>query len=554
MLASSQRTPPQRSYWDWATFAVLLATCVLLFASLPYAGTPGWDESGHGFAALRLAEPLRAFDLARFGHQLVADDFYPPIGRFGALLGILCGGDSFAAPRVVSIAAWVGAIGCGALIARRLADAPSAGFFAALLGSSCWLGNQHARTGFQEPWCALLLALLALAALAVQRRPTSGRVLLLGAAIALCVLCKYTYGILGAGAVLGAFACEVLARRWSALRFCLLLSGMALVFAWWFVLPLPAGTAMGALHRSSFWLYVTKAAELDGLYRSDLWIVWGLQMCVTPLALILQCGGCLLAALHAREFGPRLLFFFALAGTLAFLCYPYRIERFLLPTSFALFALGGWAAAWLVQRAPARLRAWAAPALLIVALATIGFGSRRLFFALRGDGLDEDGRARALATIRSWRKPIAFSGAPSCGPPGLAGVLDFAARELRPDKPFVWIGGSCTELPIALLRWRLQQASRARELPQWDLAERDHLWTDNGFDSASFRAWALQFEQVGTLDPPDPRDRPGPGRAFEARFVAWMSADPDFTAAAAIEVELSPGHVHRVTIYSRRER
>ena len=158
--------------------------------------------------------------------------------------------------------------------------------------------------------------------------------------------------------------------------------------------------------------------------------------------------------------------------------------------------------------------------------------------------------AAVAAGAATWTDPYAYRPTPATGPPGTAAVLDFAAAHFDANAPFAWIGGTGTELPLALIQWRLFQESGAPEAIFRELADIDHLMLDaelEAFDETAFRNWAAGFSQVGVLDPPDPKGRPRP---FEVRFAAWMKDHPGFSVRASETVAVG-GRPFVVTVYEK---
>lgn len=537
-------------FTDWATAAVLLAVPIALIASLPAAGTPGWDESGHVFAALRMTAALREHGVRAFGEELVRSDYYTPLGRACYVPALALLGSAWWVPRLVGVLAWAATVFLATRLARRLVPAeaaPHAALWTAAFGATCTLGANHARTAFLEPISAFACAGLAWSFVRCTERPTARRAALVGALAAFGVLVKPTYGLLGIAACAVACVVPYAYRRVRARadaggaelpRGRALAAGVAvfaLPFLWWFVVPWPGGAALAAEHRALFADYLTKAASLEGLPRSDLLLVFGLQAAWSLPAAALQGLGVLLVVRRLESRAWTLVAAIAVGGLLAFLVYPYRIERFLVPGLFALWCTGGALCAAGALRIGARARPYVVLATALLVGGTTGIGSEALWAAVRGAPVNPTQKERIAAALHAWREPYAHVPAPACGGAEIQRVLDAAARDLDGARPFGWIGGTCTEIPFTLVRWRLfQDRPRTADL-EWSPEPVDHLWSDPGWDEAAFRAWAARFEQVVVLDPPDPRDRPV--RRFEARFVEWMARAPEFALAAETRVE-----------------
>lgn len=554
------------------TCAVLAAVLVGLLASLPSAGTPGWDESGHAFAALRMHAAWREHGWRAFGAELVRSDFYTPLGRACFVPAFALLGTAWWVPRLVCVLAWSGTIALATSLARRLVDEgsrDSAALWTALFGASCTLGATHARTAFIEPLSAFAGAALAWLYLRFEEQPTSARAAALGTCAAFGVLVKPTYGLIAAGAcVLAWIVPRVLAAwkrahaapsdagaiepspraSWSAPA-TLALTALA-PFLWWFVWPWPGDAPLAAEHRALFVEYLTKAAALEGLTRTDLVLVFALQCCWSLPVALLQLAGLASGLWRLRSHAWCVTCALAAGGMLAFVVYPYRIERFLIPCLFALWCVGGAACALWLERLGARQRRWLPPLAALVLAGSADFGSLTLWSALRGLPENATQREAVLSALSAWHRPYAHVLAPACGAAEIQRALDLAAPRLDGSRRFGWIGGTCTEIPIALVRWRLQQErARASDL-DWSPESIDHLWSDPGWDESAFRAWAARFEQLVVLDPPDPKQRAA--RRFEARFVEWIRRDPDFECTARERIERAQRGELVWSLYERR--
>ncbi len=321
------------------------------------------------------------------------------------------------------------------------------------------------------------------------------------------------------------------------------------MLAWWYVLPLPAGFDVAAGHREYLVRFLTNNAEHASYGPGYLLVVWPLMACLSLLAFALQFGGLVAGLARWREPLPRATALLFLAGLGAFAAYPLRIDRFLLPFLPAAWMLG---AAWtvlLVERAGRRGAASAvAVRVALVAAAALSIGRGQLFLS-RLSGVARPWTPAVEAIVRErgerWSRPFAARPVPNAAPPGIAEVLELAVEHVAPAEPFLWIGGTRTELSLWLVEWRLWQASRERALlvRERDALKRDHFWSElahadgTPFDELDFRAFASAYPQVVVLDPPDPRGRPEP---FEERYAAWMASHPAFERAVAEQVELAP--------------
>lgn len=536
------------------TLAALLAGLVALLLGIRHSGTPGWDATGHAFAALRMAQSLRDFDLGRFFEQFHRSDFYPPVGRLGYVLAFLLDGNGFFAPRAINAVAWIASIGLATRIARHLVPreaADTAAFFTAILGLTAWVGIVYARCTYTEPWSALANCATILLYLRARRSGRRRDAALVGLALGLALLVKYTYGLQLAAAVGAAGLVELLRRenRARTLRGAAALAlGVLAVLLWWFVVPLPYGFPTGTAHRVAFQLYLTKAADLSTHGPRYVLVAWPVMSFLSLAACALQLGAFVWGALRWRSEAHRLCLFLGLIGPIAFVAYPFRIDRFLVPALPAGWALAGGLAALAIARCAPRARLAVGIALLALLLGTAGMGAESLY-RLAFPTLSEVLPEAARQNLAAWRFPYTFRRAPGAGPAGTEEVLDFAAAHLEASEPFAWIGGTGTEIPLALVQWTLFRVS-GEEAALWrEPGAQDHFWQDPGWDEAAFRAWASRFPQLVTLDPPDPRDRKG--RDFERAFVAWMRRNPDFEVRARESVVLDGSRSHAVTVYGR---
>jgi hypothetical protein len=412
-------------------------------------------------------------------------------------------------------------------------EAAAASFFTAVLGLTCWVGAVYARCTYTEPWSALANCA---AILLYLRARSSGRArdaALVGAALGLALLVKYTYGLQLAAAigVTGLVQLLVRERRAETIRGgSALLLGLAAVLAWWFLLPLPYGFPTGQAHAKAFGLYLTKAADLPTLGPEFVLVAWPLMSFLSFAAVLLQLAAFAWGAVRWRSEAHRLCLLLGVIGPIAFAAYPFRIDRFLIPALPAGWALAGGLAAAAIARFSPRLRLAAGAALLLLLVGTAGLGAERVL-RLAFPDLPAPIPAATAANLAAWRNPYAFRTAPGGGPEGTEAVLRFAVSHLDAREPFAWIGGTGTEIPLALVQWTLFAASGETAALWREPDAQDHFWQDPGWSEADFRAWAARFPQLVTLDPPDPRDRAG--REFERAFVAWMRAGPGLRGRGA---------------------
>lgn len=537
-----------------ATLAALLAGLVALLFGIAHSGTPGWDATGHAFAALRMAQALRDLDLHHFFELFHRADFYPPLGRLGYTLAFVYDGDGFYAPRAINAVAWIASIWLATRIARHLAprgEGDTAAFFTAVLGLTCWVGIVYSRCTYTEPWSALANCGTILLYLRARRSGRNLDAALVGVALGLALLVKYTYGLQLAAAIGVTGLAQLLqpeGRARTVRGGIFLVLGTLAVLLWWFAVPIPYGFSTGKEHWEAFRLYLAKAADLPTLGPEFVLVAWPVMSFISLAACALQIAAFAWGAARWKSEAHRLCLLLGLIGPIAFAAYPFRIDRFLIPALPAGWALAGALAEVGIARLMPRARLAAGAGLLAVLLGTAGLGAESLM-RLAFPDLPEPLPEQTQRNLDAWRSPYAFRRAPAAGPTGTEEVLDFAAAHLDPYEPFGWIGGTGTELPLALVQWTLFRVTGVEAALWREPDPQDHFWQDPGWDEAGFRAWASRFTQVVTLDPPDPRDRKG--RDFERQFVAWMRAHPDFEIAATQTVLMDGTRPHAVTAYRR---
>lgn len=546
---------------------VLVLAFVRLVAGLETAGTPGWDEAGHCFAALRLGVALRTFELGAFWTEFLRSDYYTPLGRLGMGLGFLFS-DAFAAPRIATLAAWFLTIGLAGLVARRVArdagvDADAAMFWTVLGGTCCYLGTDYSRAAYQEPWSALATVSSVLAYLRAREGGTRRWALLCGLLLGAGVLVKYTYALYVIGAVglsglwdifaprLGrsrpAFTVPEGARPVRLALWCAV--GLGAVLVWWFVLPFPGSREIGRAHWWSFIEYLRKAKDLPSTGPWTVLLYWPFKAAGSPVVFALHLAGIAWGFARWRSAGARLCALLAFVSALGYVVYPFRIDRFLLPNLFGAWVLAAVLVVHLQGRFAPRLRPVLGAALVgLVALTpTLGI---RAFLRLIPDVKDEAAEV-VVRQARTWSNPFRDRLAPAVGPVGMEAVLDVPGAQFHPAASFGWIGGTGTELPRTLIGWRMFQEHGDVRTLYLDWRPGDDLWSGPE-DPGEFRLWVRRFIQVGVLDPPDPKDR---ARPFEQKLVEWMAINPDFQEYSREEVELEvrPGETREftVTLYLR---
>ena len=510
-----------------------------LLAGIGSGGSPGSDECMHSISALRLFELVRLGDWVGFWREFHKPEFYTPLGRLGMGLGYL-GGLGFDAPRTATAGAWIFTVALCIPLTKRVAGGGQVGILAStlcvamMLGS--WLTVSYCRTAFLEAWSAAICLLALGAYLKARDKNSPAWSIACGLLLGMALLVKATYGLFVLGAVGLSGICDLLQRpegvRPAAIAGHVSL-GVLGPLGWWFILPLPMGLDYGALHRANFWEYLTKAGDLSSPGPGFLFVAWAFMACYSLPIFAAQITGLAWGCKRWSCPATRMCAILGVVGPLAFLVYPFRIDRFLIPTLFGGCVLGSAILARLVLRPERPCKRTIRMALLL----SMVFGSNYLESTI-GPG-------------RRWANPFALRSAPASGPGGTDVLLAKTATHLNPYVPFLWIGGTGTELPPTLVDWTLYQTQRVPEVLFKDRDETAWFWKEPTGPAGApwtreqFQDYAKSYFHVLVLDPPDPRGRP---REFEQRYSDWMGTHPAFELLAT-ETGSLDGRAFTVRIY-----
>ncbi len=550
---------------------VLVAAGGWLLADLGRVGPPAWDESAHAMHALRTADRIWHGDATGLVDHLQAQDIYPPLGRAGMALGLLVFGTDWSAPRTATVLAWIATVWLATRIARRLVP-PERGDAAALatavFGLTGWLCIAFASVAMLEAWSSLAAAATVLAVLRAAERGGWRAPLVAGLLLGATFLVKYNNGLILLAALIGSYAWSAIQRLWGARSdapgerlgpMAWTAAGFALVMAWWFVLPLPLGLERGADHRAGITAFATISGTVPGQTALDLLPLFALAACISLPAAALQVAGMAWGFANLRRPAPRLCITVAFAGFSAFVVYPHREDRFLVPTLFPCWALGAAVTtslgAWLVARIGAGpltvRRALVGAGMLAVVLLTRGLGSRAVLAAVQGTP-SEMAKAFHERLARRWSEPWqAFKRRDGAPPDSKQLIVQAAAEHLVARESFAWLGGTVTEIPLSLVRWQIYRRVGDPRVLHAPIGGETELMLDPRWTEESFRAWADAYDRVVILEPLD-RDALARDRPWELRAIDWMAAHPAFARETVVEIPEGNGRTRRLAFYRRR--
>jgi len=543
--------------------AALAALLLGLFWSVPMAPERawGWDESMHA-------------ELPAVRMLLAAQD-----GELGAALGVLhdCGqypflwplalacvqsisGVSELACRVAGTWAWCFALFGLFLLGRELVAAQRgpdgaarrgddlAPWLAMGLGALCPLALAYSGTLFLEvPFAAVSVWSLR-AWLRRDGRPS--RELSAGAWLAAAFFTKFNYALLLAfgcsldWAVEGALA----ARRGGLIRHLLrgawlaAIPGLALL--WWLVLPLPAGSEVAARHREALLDFLGGNLDLAPTPWGVRALHWAAFFALTARLLALQLAGAAAALREVARPGARLLWLVLLGAGLPVWLHPFHLDRFLIPSGPALWALAALGLARALPAAPGR-RGAALAAFGLLALAFPGLDARLVSARLCPAPASADIRASQLQTFRGWRelgprRPLPTG--PSLARAERDRLLDLVAAAVGPGERLGWLGLSSELSPAAVhlglfARAGSRQRFRRDAHRPMDVALEG---ADPGWDDARLQEFASGFDAILVTSPPDLRERAA--RAFIRGYQERLVGTLGWQAASVGTIELSrPG-------------
>lgn len=508
--------------------------------------TWGWDESQHAeLPAARIALYLRAGDLGGAMDALHSCTQYPFV--WPTLLGLVQAltGPSEAVARVMGVLLW-GLTMVGAHKLTRVAGARM-GMGERELGRASWgalalcgaspLAAAYAGTLFHAvpSACAVVWTLFAW----LRRGPDRPQAdLLAGLAFALVFFTKFNYGLLLAAIFTSDFLFEwIMAPRGGTAR---QMGGRALRLAvpglvlccWWFLLPLPGGAELAAVHRDAFLGFLTGNLETEYLSPARRLVEWAAGLHLQPRLLLLVLFGLIWSLRTLSKPGGHLLGAAAIIPASVLWAHPFHLDRFLVPFAPALWcfaALG--VAAWAASSARARR---AAPFVLFLCVIPLGGADSRALADVVGLVPEGDpqreyvvGELDRLGRLGAGRRrPTAGLASET-----VAGILDACAEEVQPMERVGWLGVSSELSPAALHLGLLERGGEIERFLRDAHREVDVTFegVDPGWTDEAFAAWAAEFDVFFMTDPPDLGGRPAREfmRAYQERLLGlgWKASD-----------------------------
>ena len=533
-----------------------LVVCAVLAAAwvLPVSLERSWgyDESMHAqLPALRMLHAARAGDLGGAFDVLLGCSRYP--FAYPALLACVQGvfGSSELVGRALGRVLWV--VGCYAifalaqdvvrLLARGATGGPAApagraaalGPWLALAFAACSpMTLMYAGTLFLEvPFAvASLFALRALLRRDPQHPGWRRRELALGGWLTLCLFTKFNYGLLlfaGVGAEL-LWQGLAAARRGRAVPFLRRSAWTAAPVVagllWWFVLPLPGGGEVAAVHRAEFAAFL---AENTDASRSIGWAWrfsdWSVYLVYSPLVLVALVAGLFANLGRGLRAGLRPLLFVALALLVPPAFHTFHVDRFLIPGATVLWVLAGLGLARVLPGAWGPRAALGVPFLVL----TVWTAAPLSEWSMKQVGLMPEDEAsvayarRVLAEHRSLNgaRPLVTVGLWREDADALADVL---AASLEDHERIGWLGISSGYSRAALHAGLLARGAPPERFLRDAGLEMfvETAQADPGFGAAELEAWADGFDVVVHTAPVDLLDHRS--RRFMQRYVDLLQA------------------------------
>ncbi len=510
------------------TGVCLIGGLVALLLGVPYCGLPGSDGATHAVSALRMAAALESLSWQSFGDEFVYPYKYPPLGRLALALGFVFDGHGWSTPRAASSVCWIVTIALTARLASKAAvpgTKDTAAFFTVVFGLTCWLGVFVARTPLLEVWSTLVAVVGCLAYLRARDRRSRAWAVATGACIVASILVKYSYGPLLLGTI-GLSALIDVSRpgpdRETLRLWPWTIGTVALGLTWWFVLPFPADSALGAAHWAMLLDFFGDSTKYHIGGPEYVIVAWGLMGCISLLAVVLQFAGLVWGVRRWRQPAARVCATVTLAGLAVFILFPYRLERALVPSLFGGWVLGGCLCARALGRVSRPWRAPAAGLLLVAVLGTAGLGSVTLVRLTQRGPWTAARQASVEQAVTSWKRVYGVRSAPAPPPPETQALLDWTLALMVGRSRFGWIGES---LPYKLVQWRIFRESGDPEAlyPRAANAAGKRLRSE-----PSFRLWAEGFPRIFTLRQTELSDE----GTVVFEYERWMARHPGFHVSA----------------------
>jgi hypothetical protein len=269
------------------------------------------------------------------------------------------------------------------------------------------------------------------------------------------------------------------------------------------VWPFPWDRTIAAEHRASVGEYFASSTHIVALGVADLAPSIAFGVCQGLGVFAFALAGGFAALRQVREPSPRILGLVLLSGVGAFCVYPYRLDRFLLPTAFPWYAFAGAA----LTIAPDGLRrhlssyaprAGGAAAVLVLAVVCIPWteaparNALDAFNAIYPPAFKEKLAAR-------WRDPFLWF------EPGVRAhedprwiAMDAAAARLDTTRPSAWIGDPFG-VHAGLLRWRAYQRTRAKRVLVVKVGGETEMLHSTAWNP-NYAEWISTFPQVAVLE------------------------------------------------------
>lgn len=532
-LAASRPEGERGLHLKLAILAVLLWGSLLREVNLER--TWGWDESMHAeLPAARMVELVRAGEWRGACEVALECDRYPFVVPVYLAAVQLATGISEVSARTALATLWCLGLVAGVFVVRRLVGArPRAragAALVALLAAFASIARLYAPTLFLE---ASFAAVLSFVLLAWLRRgdPGAGRGadLAAGVLLALAFFTKFNYALLlGLGLALDA-ACELAASararraRATLARLGWVAAPAVLAGAWWFVLPLPAGPALGASHREAFLSFLAGNQGFAPTPWSHRLLDW--TSLAVPFGTLLIALVGLGRALRAwRETAMRACWLVALALVVPISLHPFHLDRFLLPAVTPLWFAATAGLLMLGEGASLRLGDWRRVAsgvgLIAASIAASLWWQRHALGVLGLASPDPAVRAYQEAQLGARALVTRHDPLPTNGlrRAEASRLLDLVAQAAGPSARLGWIGMS-SELSPAVVHLGLRARGGSRERFLAD-SPRDmdvaYEGLDPNWSREQLAAFASGFDVIFATDPPDLTRRPN--RAFTARY------------------------------------
>lgn len=516
----------------------------------------GWDEVMHAeLPAVRLLLHAQRGEADGFFAALHSCEQYPfvwPLALAG-FQGILGPGEASA--RAFGWVVYAFLLWCAALLARRVERAPGApkagsraGWLTLALAAASPLLVAFAPTLFLENASALAIALALLAWLSAWEAAPGARLhpraLLAGAALAIAFFTKFSYGLLLCAALLADLGLRLLPRAERARNARVgasILLVPAIAALWWFVLPLPSGSATAASHRHAFASWIAGNLDLPSAPWSTRLMHFVGFLCGSPLLCALVLAGLLASASRLRSPAVRTLWIALGATLLPPLLHPFHLDRFLIPAAPALFALAGlgWGALLRSRRSLHAAVIVGAPLLL----AWCSAPTQSLWLAQRLGLVPADPGARAYfaSVLEGWSSPklarrkVATAGLLRGEAERIVGAL---AERLGPEERFGWCGGAAEFPPTALHLALLQRGGSAERF----LEQAHHRLvfanapSDPGYAYEELASWAAGFDAIVTSEPPDLKGRAS--QDYQRTYQRMLVERAGWKLEAVLELEI----------------